>query len=452
MKKRFGTLILALLLACSLAIPAGAADTTISTNPVKIEASHMTMKNDSQENQDALLAYSNNAELNSKRTSSCLVSDGKPSLNFSFVLDDTDNSGVNSVRATGTFQVAENKHMFDVSGEVNRILVNNGDSVLIGSLIGDIDQGENLSDILAMTLCYNETTSEYYIPLCIGTYGIEENPPLLVEFGKSFAGLAEAVNTLSDERESREAFMEGLNVETEIDESVIPFAVDPTPRLLNSIATTKYNKYVMYTYLYGGKEAAPSGSWRQTVKTQVHLTNFSNGYTNNLGSSIAKAEKFYVSSVLLNYRNSNTNCNVISPKPVAQSSSTSLITPTFLIPYKAAAYAASYVSIPISVKGVSHTYYNNNSKIQTKIWSSSNIDKAITTGSSLSAATNLSNGVSVDMNVHNALTAGNSTTATCNAVAGISFVEVTTAAEIVPRTVTITSNSISHSLFSKTAS
>lgn len=44
------------------------------------------------------------------------------------------------------------------------------------------------------------------------------------------------------------------------------------------------------------------------------------------------------------------------------------------------------------------------------------------------------------------------TFATCNAVAGISFVEVTTASEIVPRTVTITSNSISHSLFSKTAS
>ena len=38
MKKRFGTLTLALILACSLAIPAGAADTNISTNPVKIHA------------------------------------------------------------------------------------------------------------------------------------------------------------------------------------------------------------------------------------------------------------------------------------------------------------------------------------------------------------------------------------------------------------------------------
>lgn len=451
MKKRFVTLALALIMACSLAIPAGAADTTTSTDSVKIEASRMTMVNDSQENQEAMLAYSNNAELNSKKISSSVASNREPYLNFSFVLGDTDDSGVNSARATGIFRVAGQEHTFDVSGEVNRVVVDNGDSILVGSLIGDIDQGENLSDVLAMTLCYNEATGEYYIPLCIGTYGIEENPPLLVEFGKSFTGLEEAVNNLSDERESRDT-SEDLNIATKTDNSVIPLAVDPTPRLLNSISTTMYSKYVMYTYLYGGKEAAPSGNWRQTVKAQVHLTNFSNGYTNNLGSSIAKAEKFYVSSVLLNYRNSNTTCNIISARPEAQSSSTSLITPTFLIPCKAAAYAASYLSIPISVKGVSHTYSNNYSKIQTKIWSSSNIDEAVTTGSSLSAATNLSNGVSVDMNIHNALTAGNSTTATCNAVAGISFVEVTTSSEIVPRTVTVTSNSISHSLFSKTAS
>lgn len=419
---------------------------------VEINTNSMTVKNTSSENLNALANFSGNKTTPINSTTS---NENDSNLNLSFSLKNTNEEDLKDCIATGVFRVKGAGHSFNVSGQVSRVHLDNGNTVLIGGLTGDLDAGKEISDTLSLVLCYNESTKESYLPLCVGTYGIEGTPPLLVEFGKPFYGLSEATLALQEETSNDQT------VETEeiiAQETLSPLSVDPSVRCLNAITTYYSQSAVMFSYLYGSKEATPSGSWRQTIKAQVNVSNFAKKYNANLppitgnggGSQISTTQGHNVKNIWLYYSNSNNACRIVDPKPSAQQSSISLITPTFFIPWGPVAYIASYTSIPISISGISHSYSNNNSSLQTKIWSSNGIAKLKTSVTTLSNGYNSKDGVSVDFTVFNGLSAGKSTTATFYPKAEISFTEIALDGSIAPRVVTITGNKISHSLYSKT--
>lgn len=441
-------LIIMLVVSCSMTnVALASSDTSGWTN---IRDTNMTVKNTSEENMNALEKFSRDQDASLL----ALEESNRSELDLSFLTENNEKDYTSTTcKAKGSFTLLGSYHTFDVSGEVDRVSLPDGNVILIGGLSGWMDDSENPENSLSLTLCYNENTEENYIPMCIGTYGVKDEEPLLIEFGKPFKGLNEA--TMEFQKKAETEIQDNLIEMSQ--QNVQPLAVDATVKCLNAITTYYSGSSVMYTYLYGSKEAMPSGSWRQNVKMQVNLTNFANKYNANLppvtgsggSNQVSNTQGHSIRNAWLCYSNSKNTCRIVDIQPAAQSSTTKILMPTFFIPWGAVAYAATYAKIPIAIKGISHSNRNGLSSVETEIWNSNGVAKIKTTAKNLDAASKSQDGVAIDFMVSNNLPTNGVTTATCYSKAAISFTEVYVDGSIAPRTVTITGNKISQSLFSK---
>ncbi len=214
-----------------------------------------------------------------------LEESNRSELDLSFLTENNEKDYTSTTcKAKGSFTLLGSYHTFDVAGEVDRVSLPDGNVILIGGLSGWMDDSENPENSLSLTLCYNENTEENYIPMCIGTYGVKDEEPLLIEFGKPFKGLNEA--TMEFQKKAETEIQDNLIEMSQ--QNVQPLAVDATVKCLNAITTYYSGSSVMYTYLYGSKEAMPSGSYSTKINlsTRTRILTCSDTFSANLTSKI----------------------------------------------------------------------------------------------------------------------------------------------------------------------
>ena len=392
----------------------------ISGSTVKITSEQMTMSDQSYDNIRGLTYQTGNNSLLSLAPVDICNMDNH--LNCTIQLKSMD-SDYSSSTATGTIRLADTTYSFDVNGTLKRVYAQNGDTVYLGALSGYVDEKHTSESMITLSINYNATTGDVYLPICLGSFGNDEVPPVQVEFGAVFSELTSAVQSLTD---NLSVAQESENTS---DSAKDPMYSSPNTKLVcHSTNLGSYQgKKVIFGSFYGAKEALPSGSWDGRVKAQVNLDNFITAYEDSLPphtpdyTGIIRGENYYVSSIWLNAKTSVDRCRIVDPTPDAFSKTLPISIPLDT-PYGLLNYVASLVSIEIPLTGVSHTRNAAGNQLETKLWNDrSGISDVCVTGTN---PYNQKNGIANYFMIHNTLDAGKPLKVTTNVSAEISFIAV----------------------------
>lgn len=344
--------------------------------------------------------------------------------------------------ASGVIKINNITQQFSAQGQLYTYQTASGDVIYSGGLVGLFDGATIFESdkIVTISLNYNETTKQAYIPVTIGSFGNDSCLPVMVEFGEYFNEIKQAIDNMVTALEKNSSAT-SLNNQNSI--NINAPSANVTEYCLATAKGTYNRKDVIFHSYYGTKEAVPSGSFLAKVRTQVHLKNFISAYNSSLPpynpnnpTLVYDSINHCVTDVWLNFTTNKTNNRIIDPLPAAFSSSIILKSPTFKIPYGALNYAMSYINLKIPLNGISHAYNSTYNTLQTKIWKGTNISQAITTTTNPYTT---KTGVANNFLVFNSMNAGTSCTATTNGSARIFFEDIRVNGDIVPRWVVVSS-------------
>lgn len=321
--------------------------------------------------------------------------------------------------AKGTLTVVGEVYDFAASGNLVKVEARNGDVVYIGSLTGNVDGKFDPVSMIALTIHYNETTKETFVPVCLGSYGADGGAPIEVEFGYAFSSLNSAAKAYIEKRNIREKkttrTVSGKPYTTNVEDDLVCLTTQ----------TGSYQGYqVIFGSAYGVNVAPRAGSWLIRNRAQVNMDNFKKGHAKTLvapgttETGVILAEDYKLETVWLNFSASNKNCLVSGEYPDAFSRSIA-ISKIITLPYGFLNKTISLFDLQIPLKSVSHIRSNEGSSLQTKIANSGGMPKATTTSTNPYGE---QTGVGNKFMVYNPVVAGGTVTGKTNVSAEITFI------------------------------
>ncbi len=327
---------------------------------------------------------------------------------------------------TGTLALAGVSYSFTVNGNLIKVTAENQDEVYVGSLTGYVNDEMTPDSMLALTLHYNQTTGESFVPVCVGSYGAGGQPPVEVEFGHVFPGLSSAVKAYVERRDS---VRQAETAEIADGDSLALNATDTDETSNMKSFIKQAGAYQNYQVIFGSTYAidyvATGGNWTVRNRAQIHLNNFKKGHAKTFSpvgtteSGVISASDYTVDTVWLNFTANNQRCLISGAFPDEFKNSIPVIT-VIKTPYGLLNQIASLLDLHIPVQEVSHIRSNNGSKLQTKIANSvGGLTKAVTT---LTKPYSEETGVANAFQVYNPVGPGGTVLSKANVSAEIAFI------------------------------
>lgn len=407
----------------------------MSDSAVRIATTKMSMFNRSLYNQEGL---------DYRRTKNCqvasLVQEPVNGLFFDLALDNP-SGDVTECAAVGTLQLAGNLYSFITNGVLTKIDTTVGEEVFMGSACGYVNGKESPEDMIALSICYNKTTGESFIPVCLGAYGNDSAPPVEVEFGTMFESLSDATDIFNSRRQEREK----ANTETTVMNMQGDYAKTANTELVQlSIQPGLYQgKRVIFGSCYGSREAVPSGSWDAFVRAQVNLNNFKTAY--NAATivpvdpdhpGVILIENYYIDTVWTKFSTNDIRCSVTDAAPPEQNK-TIAVKVSLSTPYEILNAGIDLVTINIPIKKIKHTFSEYKNQVETEIANYANgLGAAITTSENPYSE---KGGVTSKYIIHNAKSAGSSVTAKMRVQAQVCCTQTNTDGPSYPKFIILSS-------------
>lgn len=442
MIKRFLAAILSLCVTSCFVVPGILAAEVhldqVATTTVNFNSTEVQMADQSESNLIAAMPYYSNENLfNSGENCELNIN---ASLDCEIIFDSLGEYS-SPVSVDGTLTLAGCEYDFSATGNVRMFEATNNDSVYIGSASGYA--GQTSDSFLTLTICYNMTTEETFIPICLGSYGDDDNPPLQLEFGTPFASLNSATEAfLSDftERQSN-----GVN---ELSDTATPSAnrINVDSKCLAVEPGEYLGEEVVYCSYYGSDEAFPSGSWTGYIRAHANIDAFEQAYEDSLTSSslIVQGEGYHVETVWFYCSTSNSSCKISDVFPENEERVIAFGVP-FETPSAVLNYLASFVTINIPVNGVKSELTNAQTNLDMKIWNNVGGLTNIETTSNTPNAEN-GTGVTCWFTIFDGLNSGRTLTVTAQTRCEVCFIAVQSDGLSYPKYVTVDSGEANISL------